>query len=161
MLDLLIGSLSEIKSYTVVLSFYIKMMKQRIFQAYSLKHSIKKGMFYVHGKLNFFKSGRGGVLPPLPSNGYTPAVRIEKLSIQRHEPMVHFLLHVQNISSSISSDAGCTAFHLILMTLSSSPCNEHSQWNSLYDHIVHKQILLRHRNLMLRFLLLLLWMQKW
>ena len=66
MLDLLIGSLSEIKSYTVVLSFYIKMMKQRIFQAYSLKHSIKKGMFYVHGKLNFLKSGRGGSPSPSP-----------------------------------------------------------------------------------------------
>ena len=60
MLDLLIGSFSEIKSDVVVLSCYIKMMKQRTFQACSLKHSIKKGMFYVQGKLNFFKSGRGG-----------------------------------------------------------------------------------------------------
>ena len=24
------------------------------------------GMFYVQGKFNFFKSGRGGVLPPPP-----------------------------------------------------------------------------------------------
>ena len=39
-------------------------MKQRTFQACSLKHSTKKGMFYVQSKLNYFKSGRGGVLPP-------------------------------------------------------------------------------------------------
>ena len=71
MLDLLIESLSEIKSYVVLLSFYIKIIKQRTFQACSLKNSIKKGMFYVQGKFNFFKSGRGGVLPPfLP--GYAP-----------------------------------------------------------------------------------------
>ena len=66
MLDLLIGSLSEIKSYVVVLSFFIKIMKQRTFQACSLKHSTKKGMFYVQSKLNYFKSGRRGVLPPSP-----------------------------------------------------------------------------------------------
>ena len=65
MLDLLIGSLSEIKSYVVVLSFFIKMMKKRTFQACSLKHSIKKGMFYVQGKLNFFKLGRAGVTDPV------------------------------------------------------------------------------------------------
>ena len=66
MLDLLIGSLSEIKSYVVVLSFYIKMMKQRTFQACSLKHNIKNGMFYVQGELNFFKSGRRESSPPFP-----------------------------------------------------------------------------------------------
>ena len=64
MLDLLIGSLSEIKSYVVVLSFFIKIMKQRTFQACSLKHSTKKGMFYVQSKLNFFKTGKGGSPPP-------------------------------------------------------------------------------------------------
>ena len=63
MLDLLIGSLSEIKSYVVVLSFFIKMMKQRTFQACSLKYSTKKGMFYVQDKLKFFKSGRGQSSP--------------------------------------------------------------------------------------------------
>ena len=30
------------------------------------------GMFYVQGKFNFFKSGRGGVLPPPPPFGYAP-----------------------------------------------------------------------------------------
>ena len=47
------------------------MMKQRTFQVRSLKHNIKKGMFYVQGKLNFFKSGKGEVLP-LPLPGYAP-----------------------------------------------------------------------------------------
>ena len=61
---LLIVPLSEIKSYVVVLSFYIKMMKRRTFQACSLRHSIKTGMFFVSGKMDLFKSGRGGVLPP-------------------------------------------------------------------------------------------------
>ena len=59
--------LSEIKSYVVVPSFYIKMMKRRTLQACSLRHSIKEGMFSVQGKLDLFKSGRGGVLlPPSP-----------------------------------------------------------------------------------------------
>ena len=52
--------LSEIKSYVVVMSFYIKMMKRRTLQACSLRHSIKKGMLSVQGKLDLFKSGRGG-----------------------------------------------------------------------------------------------------
>ena len=45
MLHLLIGSLSEIKGHVVVLSFYIKMMKQKTSQACILKHSIKKSEF--------------------------------------------------------------------------------------------------------------------
>ena len=45
--------LSEIKSYVLVLSFYIKMMKRRTLQACSFWHSIKK-------------VGQGGVLPPFP-----------------------------------------------------------------------------------------------
>ena len=72
MLDLLIRSLSEIKGYVVVLSFYIKMMKERTSQACSLKHSIKKGMFSVYGKLNSFKPGRGGSPLPPPLLGYAP-----------------------------------------------------------------------------------------
>ena len=40
MFDLLIGSLSEIKSYVVVLSFYIKMMKQGTFQACGVRYSL-------------------------------------------------------------------------------------------------------------------------
>ena len=54
--------LSEIKTYVVVMSFYMKMMKQRTLQPYSLRHSIKKDMFSVLGKLDLFKSSRGGVL---------------------------------------------------------------------------------------------------
>ena len=72
-LDLVVVPLSEIKSYVVVLSFYIKMMKRRTLQACSLRHNIKKGMFSVQGKLGLFDSGRGRVLPsPLPL-GYAPA----------------------------------------------------------------------------------------
>ena len=37
--------LSEITSYVVLMSFYIKMMKRRTLQACSLRHSIKKGTF--------------------------------------------------------------------------------------------------------------------
>ena len=44
MLVLLIVPLSEIKSYDVVLSFYIKMMKQRTLQACDSRHSTKKGI---------------------------------------------------------------------------------------------------------------------
>ena len=52
MLDLLIGTV-----------FLHKNDEQKFFQACSLKHSIKKGMFYVQGKLNFFKSDRGESSP--------------------------------------------------------------------------------------------------
>ena len=44
---LLILPLSEINSYVVALSFYIKMMKRRTIQGCRLSHSIKKAMFYV------------------------------------------------------------------------------------------------------------------
>ena len=44
---LLILPLSEINSYVVALSFYIKMMKRRTLQGCRLSHSIKKAMFYV------------------------------------------------------------------------------------------------------------------
>ena len=44
MLVLLTVPLSEIKSYVVVLSFYIKMMKQRTLQACNSRHSTKKGI---------------------------------------------------------------------------------------------------------------------
>ena len=40
------------------------MMKERRLQACSLRHSIKKGMLSVWGKLDLFKSSMGGVLPP-------------------------------------------------------------------------------------------------
>ena len=43
-------------------------------------------MFYVQGKFNFFKSGRGGVLPPLPPFHNLPvlATRLLRL-IQANE----------------------------------------------------------------------------
>ena len=66
MLGLLAVPLSEIKSYVVLLSFYIKMIKGRRLQACSLRHSIKKGMLSVLGKLDLFKLGRGEVLLPSP-----------------------------------------------------------------------------------------------
>ena len=75
MLMLLTVPLSEIKSYVVVLPFYIKMMKQRTLQACNSRHSTKKSIapknFSVWGKLGLFKSDRGAVLPP-PPLGYTP-----------------------------------------------------------------------------------------
>ena len=52
------------------------MMKERRLQACSLRHSIKKGMLSVWGKLDLFKSGMGGVLPPLPPLlGYAPVTK--------------------------------------------------------------------------------------
>ena len=75
MLLLLIVPLSEIKSYVAILSFYIKMMKRRTLQICSLRHSIKKGMFSVQGKLDLFKSGMGEY--PLPPHlGYAPAEQV-------------------------------------------------------------------------------------
>ena len=49
--ELLIVPLSEVKSYVVVLSFYIKMMKRRTLQACSLKHDIKKGIIFCLGQI--------------------------------------------------------------------------------------------------------------
>ena len=69
--------LSEIKSYDLVEFFCIKMMNKELFRPVVLRHSIKKSMFSVQGKLDLFKSGRGGrgggVLPPLPPFGSAPA----------------------------------------------------------------------------------------
>ena len=59
MIALLIVPPSEIRSCGVVPSYYIKMMKRRILQVSRLKHSIKKGMFSILGKLNLFKLGHG------------------------------------------------------------------------------------------------------
>ena len=66
MLGLLAVPLLEIKSYVVLLSFYIKMMKRRRLQACSLRHGIKNGILSVWGKLDLFKSATGGVLLPSP-----------------------------------------------------------------------------------------------
>ena len=61
---------SKIKSYGVVPSAYMKMMKQKSFQAWSLKHSI-----FVLGKLSLFESSRES--PPISPNaflGYAPGL---------------------------------------------------------------------------------------
>ena len=59
--------LSEIKSYVAVLSFYIKMIKWRTLQVSSLKHSIKKDMFFCLGQIEIILVGQGGIpLQPLP-----------------------------------------------------------------------------------------------
>ena len=52
--------LSEIKSYVMVLSFYIK---RRTLQVSSLKHSIKKDMLFSLGQIQIILVGQGGVLP--------------------------------------------------------------------------------------------------
>ena len=62
--------LSEITSYVVLMSFYIKMMKRRTLQACSLRHSIRKGMFS-----ELVEVGQGWNPPPLPPPiplGYAP-----------------------------------------------------------------------------------------
>ena len=64
MLLLLIVPLREIKIYVVVLSFYIKMMKQRTLQACSLRHSIKKACFLF--RANWTCLSWAGGSPPLP-----------------------------------------------------------------------------------------------
>ena len=48
-------------------------MKQTTLQVYSLKHSMKKGMFSVLGKLNLFKLGRGSD-PSSHALGYVPGI---------------------------------------------------------------------------------------
>ena len=55
-------TLSEIKSYVVVLSFYIKMMKRRTLQACSLKHIIKKACFLF--RTNWIYLSRAGGSTP-------------------------------------------------------------------------------------------------
>ena len=59
--------LSEIKSYVVVLSFYIKMIKRRTLQVSSLKHSIKKDILFSLGQTEIILVGQVGS-PPSPSH---------------------------------------------------------------------------------------------
>ena len=66
---LLIVPLSEVKSYVVVLFFYINRLKGRTLQACSLKYSIKKGMFFCLGQnWNYFSRAEReySPLPLLP-----------------------------------------------------------------------------------------------
>ena len=58
--------LCEVKSYAMVLSFYKKMMKWRTLQGCSLKHSIKKGMFFCLGQNWNYLNQAGGVFPTSP-----------------------------------------------------------------------------------------------
>ena len=51
------------KSYVVVLSFYIKLMKRRTLYFCSLKHSIKKTCFLFRAIWNYLR----GMSPPSPS----------------------------------------------------------------------------------------------
>ena len=52
--------LSEIKSYVVVLCFYIKKIKRRTLQVSSSKHNIKKDMTFSLGKIEIILVGQGG-----------------------------------------------------------------------------------------------------
>ena len=70
MLVLLIVPLSEIKSYVVVLSFYIKQMKRRTLQACILRHA------FCLGQNGLVEIGQGGSPPPSPSPlGYAPVIQ--------------------------------------------------------------------------------------
>ena len=64
--------LSEITSYVVLMSFYIKMMKRRTLQACSLRHSIKNRMFSVFWTCLSRAVGEEGSPPPSPP---TPRLR--------------------------------------------------------------------------------------
>ena len=55
--------LSEIKSYALVLSFRIRMMKRKTLQTRSLKHSIKKHVSLFRANRNY-SSWTGGVISP-------------------------------------------------------------------------------------------------
>ena len=52
--------LSEIKSYVVVLSLYIKMIKRRTHQVSSSKHSIKKAMLFSLEQIETILVGQVG-----------------------------------------------------------------------------------------------------
>ena len=63
--------LSEIKSYVVVLSFYIKMIKRRTPQVSCSKHSIKIDMVFSLGQIEIILVGQGeSPLPPHPHHPY-------------------------------------------------------------------------------------------
>ena len=74
--------LSEIKSYVMVLSFYIK---RRTLQVSGLKHSIKKDMLFSLGQIEIILVGQGGVLLPLPPLGYAPECDIYNSVFRDHD----------------------------------------------------------------------------
>ena len=76
--------LSETKSYVVVLSFYIKMIKRKTLQVSSSKHSIKKDMFFSLGQIEIILVGQGGVRGmggPSPL-GYAPELYQKFAAVQ-------------------------------------------------------------------------------
>ena len=77
--------LSEIKSYVMVLSFYIKMIKRRTLQVSNLKHSIKKDMLFSLGQIEIILVGQGGVLLPLPPLGYASECDIYNSVFRDHD----------------------------------------------------------------------------
>ena len=60
----IIVPLSEIKSYVVVLPFYIKMMKRRTHQACSFKAYYQKRHVFCLGQTELVLVGQGGGSPP-------------------------------------------------------------------------------------------------
>ena len=70
MLGLPIVPLSEIKSYVVVLSFYIKMMKRRTLQACSFKTASKKACFLFRANWTYLSRAGEECSPPC----YAPAL---------------------------------------------------------------------------------------
>ena len=66
--------LSEIKSYVVVLSFYIKMIKRITLQVSSSKYCIKKDMPFSLGPTEIILVGKGWYFCPLSPPGYAPNV---------------------------------------------------------------------------------------
>ena len=80
--------LSEITSYVVLMSFYIKMMKRRTLQACSLRHSIKKGTF------SCWSQAGGGVISSLPPLGYAPAFLGPKWSIFPQKTFLGKIIHI-------------------------------------------------------------------
>ena len=90
--------LSEIKSYVVVLSFYIKMIKRRTLQVSSLKHSIKKDMLFSLGQIEIILVRHGGFLPSSPP---PPWLRTCKITVRILDIMVLYFLWYVSIPSFI------------------------------------------------------------
>ena len=61
-----IAPLSEIRSYNVVLSFYVKMMKRRTLRACSFKAYYQKRHAFWLGKTGLALVGQGAIPPPPP-----------------------------------------------------------------------------------------------
>ena len=71
-------------------------MRQRILQVCTLKHSIKKGMFSLVGKMNLFRSGRNNPSHPPPHLVYVP-VFTEQIAESKTEKLIKVDLHSANV----------------------------------------------------------------